>query len=243
MHTIRLLLLTWSALLVLSQPAPAQNCPPGWSLLKDGNCLVPGYRPCGRGGCAPDARCEKGRCVGGAAGPTCSRGNTCGRGEGCTPAGQCYNLTHHYLCGSEVCMRGYNYPPGDPCLPCVSSAPVVSQDDMAVCKSASTRETADRNIAACTRVINNANTSRSDLPSLYQARCVEWVAKGDLRLAIADCNQAIAFDGDYHAAYNARGSAYEALGDVNQAIADYSRAASLGLEEGRKNLVRLQARK
>ena len=240
MPFIRILLLLCSTLFVLAEPSSAQTCPPGWSTLKNGNCLVPGYRPCGSGGCAPDARCEKGRCVGGAAGPTCYKGNTCGRGEGCTPAGQCYNLTHHFLCGNEVCMRGYNYPPGDPCIPCMSSAPVVSQDDMTVCKSPSTRDTADRNIAACTRVINNPNTSRSVLPSVYQARCVEWTTKGDFRLAIADCNQALALSADYHAAYNARGSAYEALGDRNQAIADYSRAASLGLEDGRQNLIRLR---
>jgi len=241
MRFILALLVAAFALLLVSEPAAAQ-CPPGWGKDKrDGSCIVPGYRSCGVGkSCAPGSKCQRGQCVGGVAAVNC--GNyTCGRGEGCGPTGGCYNLRHQFICGSYTCMVGYNYAPGDSCAPCMGAARSSGQDDMTVCKSASTAETADRNIAACTRVINDPRTSRRTLPSVYQARCVEWATKRDFNRAIADCNQALSLSPDYHAAYNARGSAYEGLGDINQAIADYRRAASFGLEEARQNLVRLRA--
>lgn len=112
-------------------------------------------------------------------------------------------------------------------------------DDLDVCLSPSTVETADRNIAACTRAIQDPRTSRINLSHAYTGRCAEWSSKKEYKRAIDDCNQALAIHGNSSYAYNNRGTAYQGLGDIKRAKADYNKAASMGLEIARDNLRKL----
>ena len=233
--TFRYFLLGAFTLLLFAEPASAQ-CPHGWSVNPaNGHCILPGYTPCDNFACGPGRRCiGGGRCTGGVAGPRCGRNNTCAQGEACTPWGGCFNPRYQFVCGNQVCMVGFDYAAFDPCTPCM--------DDRTLCLRPSTPEKADQNLAACTRIINNRRSNRNDLARAYQARCVEWLTKRDFHRAIDDCNQSLKLDPGYHGAYNSRGSAYEALGDINKAIADYRKAASLGLDDAQKNLMRLRVR-
>ena len=108
--------------------------------------------------------------------------------------------------------------------------------DLEVCLSPSTAETADRNIAACTRAIQDPRTSRKNLSNAYTGRCAEWSTKKEYKRAIADCNQALAIERNNAYAFNNRGTAYQGLGDIKRATADYNKAASMGIEIARENL-------
>jgi hypothetical protein len=240
MHFIIAFLLAASTFFTMAVPAEAQ-CPPGWTLDKKHNsCIVPGYIPCGNGSsCAPGSKCQRGKCVGLAPTVRCSNGSTCVAGEGCIPGGGCYSLAYQYLCGNHHCMKGFNYQPNHECFPCMGSAPIAIQDDWTLCTRPSTSETADTNIAACTRIISNPATTRERLIEAYQARCVEWLTKNQFNLALDDCSAAIARAPNYILALRSRAFAYEALGNRNSALADYRRAASLGDESSRRELIRL----
>lgn len=233
MHFIRHFMFAAFALLLFAEAASAQ-CPPDWRVLPNGECLVPGHVWCGgTASCPPGSRClGGGRCSSLPIAVRCRGGITCTHGQGCGPNGTCYDLRHQYLCGNGTCMVGYNYGPYDPCTACMP--------DSAKCQRPSTPETAAENIAACDRAISSPRTKRSDLPALYQARCVEWIQRKDFGRAIADCTQAIALEPNYHAAYSSRGNAYEGLGDKQQAIADYERALSQGNQSARQHLTRLR---
>jgi Tfp pilus assembly protein PilF len=142
-------------------------------------------------------------------------------------------------------MKGFNYQRQHDCFPCMKStskASVRNQDDWRMCTSPSKVETVDRNIAACTRIIDNPKTSRDDLIIAYHARCVEYNTKKEFHLALLNCNASLSGTPDTAVTLNSRGVAYEGLGKIDQAIADYRRAASLGSEDARRNLVNLGAK-
>jgi len=118
------------------------------------------------------------------------------------------------------------------------SEPVEAQSDFDVCLGDSTDETRDRNIAACTKVIQNPKTSRAIKAIAYQSRCLELSTKGDFKRAIADCNEAIAIEPN-GSGYYSRGIAYRGIGDIKRARADYEKAASMGHDVARRELRKL----
>ena len=202
-----------------------------------------GYSPCGTGGCPQGTKCDASglRCVGRPAdGPKCPSGINCFRGQGCGPSGGCYDLTYEYLCGNHTCIVGKDYPASDVCAPCKATAPHAAlpnqQDDLAICASPSTIDTADRNIAACTRVINNSRYTRQNIAVAYSSRCADWITKKDFDRALADCDQAIIVDPNQARAFAIRGSVYKHMGALERAIADFKKALTMGDEEARKSL-------
>ncbi|MGO9135188.1 MAG: tetratricopeptide repeat protein [Methylovirgula sp.] len=85
----------------------------------------------------------------------------------------------------------------------------------------------DRQITACTALIETGKETRDKQAAAYNNRGVAYAAKGDLDRAIADFDQAIRLDPKDEVAYKNRGGAYKAKGDFDRAIADYSEAIRL----------------
>ena len=72
-----------------------------------------------------------------------------------------------------------------------------------------------------------AQTSRADSAASYIYRGNDWLTKGEVDLAIADYNLAIAFDPRSSVAFINRGRIWELKGDLERALAHYSRAIEL----------------
>src|SRR5262249_57701946 len=68
-----------------------------------------------------------------------------------------------------------------------------------------------------------AQNSRADSAASYLNRGNDWLTKGELDLAIADYNLAIAFDPRSAMAFFNLGRIWELKGDLDRALADYSR--------------------
>ena len=104
-------------------------------------------------------------------------------------------------------------------------ASAASQADRDQCADVGDRAATDRNIAACTRILDD----RSD-PNQTAAlgnRCRLWIAKGNLDRAIADCDEAIRRDPKDANVYVDRGNAHAARRDFDRAIADFDAAIGL----------------
>jgi lipoprotein NlpI len=89
----------------------------------------------------------------------------------------------------------------------------------------------DRQITACTSLIESGKVSRQDQAVAHHNRGLAYAVKGDLDRAIADFTEAIRLDPKDASAHNDRGSAYMAKGDFDRAIADYSEAIRLDPKE------------
>jgi len=107
-------------------------------------------------------------------------------------------------------------------LALVSIAPALA-DDWETCAKGK----GDESIAACSRAIKSGTYTGRVLALAYSNRGVEWKAKGDLKQAVADYDEAIKADPQQGAAYNNRGIAYAALGSYDRAITDYDEAIKL----------------
>jgi lipoprotein NlpI len=111
----------------------------------------------------------------------------------------------------------------------VISSPVLadSQSDLEQCKFVGEISNADRSIAACDRVINDAKVTGANRAIALSNRCGWWWAKKDPDRALSDCNEAIKVDRTYATAYINRGNAYLSKGDVEHAFGDFNEAIRL----------------
>jgi tetratricopeptide (TPR) repeat protein len=82
----------------------------------------------------------------------------------------------------------------------------------------------DRNIAGCTRIIEDATEGETMRAVAYVARGLAWQAKGDLDRALADYTDAIRVNPRDALAYNNRGLLWREKGDADRAIADLTDA-------------------
>jgi tetratricopeptide (TPR) repeat protein len=82
----------------------------------------------------------------------------------------------------------------------------------------------DRNIAGCTRLIEDDHESAKVRSIAYVGRGLAWQSKGDRDRAMADFSAAIRLDPDNSLAYSDRGILWREKNDVDRAIADFSEA-------------------
>jgi tetratricopeptide (TPR) repeat protein len=82
----------------------------------------------------------------------------------------------------------------------------------------------DRNIAGCTRIIEDDAEGDTMHAVAYVARGLAWQAKGNLDRALADYTDAIRLNPRDALAYNNRGLLWREKGDADRAIADLTDA-------------------
>jgi tetratricopeptide (TPR) repeat protein len=82
----------------------------------------------------------------------------------------------------------------------------------------------DRQITACTALIQSTRESRPNQSVAHYNRGNAYSAKGDRGLAIADYTETIRLDPQDASAYIRRGTTWHAMGNLNRAIADYDQA-------------------
>ena len=85
----------------------------------------------------------------------------------------------------------------------------------------------DRNIAGCTRIIEDADEGKTMRGVAYVARGLAWQKKGDLDRALADYTEAIKINPKDALAYNNRGMLWRERGDSDRAIADFTAAIAI----------------
>ncbi len=85
----------------------------------------------------------------------------------------------------------------------------------------------DRQITACTSLIESGKETRPDQAAAYDNRGAAYAFKGDFDRAIANFTEAIRLDPKDVFAFHNRGIAYAAKGDFDRAIADDSEAVRL----------------
>ena len=86
---------------------------------------------------------------------------------------------------------------------------------------------ADRNIAGCTRIAEDAHESSVMRSAAYVARGLAWQSKGDTDHALSDFNAAIRINPKDSLAYNNRGMLWRERGDADRAIADFTAAIAI----------------
>jgi tetratricopeptide (TPR) repeat protein len=86
---------------------------------------------------------------------------------------------------------------------------------------------ADRNIAGCTRIAEDAHESSVIRSAAYVARGLAWQSKGDTDHALSDFNAAIRINPKDSLAYNNRGMLWRERGDADRAIADFTAAIAI----------------
>jgi len=85
----------------------------------------------------------------------------------------------------------------------------------------------DRNIAGCTRIVDDAGEKPTVRGAAYVARGLAWQKKGDSDRALADYNGAIRMNPKDALAYNNRGMLWRERGDSDRAIADFTAAIAI----------------
>jgi tetratricopeptide (TPR) repeat protein len=86
---------------------------------------------------------------------------------------------------------------------------------------------ADRNIAGCTQIIDDAGEKPVVRGAAYVARGLAWQKKGDDDRALADFNGAIRVNPKDALAYNDRGLLWRERGESDRAIADFTAAIAI----------------
>jgi tetratricopeptide (TPR) repeat protein len=86
---------------------------------------------------------------------------------------------------------------------------------------------ADRNIAGCTRIVDDASETAIVRGAAYVARGLAWQKKGDDVRALADFNSAIKVNPKDALAYNDRGMLWRERGESDRAIADFTAAIAI----------------
>src|SRR5207342_2826928 len=95
--------------------------------------------------------------------------------------------------------------------------------DMDLCNGAA-GTSVERQIAACTELIEAHVTAPQSLAIVYNNRGIASARKGDYEQAIKDYDQSVKLDPTYSKAFNNRGIAYQKQGDHERALADFSTA-------------------
>ena len=85
----------------------------------------------------------------------------------------------------------------------------------------------DRNIAGCTRIIEDVDEGKTMRGIAYVARGLAWQKKGDLDRALSDFSDAIRLNPQDALAYNDRGMLWRERGDSDRAIEDFTAAIKL----------------
>jgi tetratricopeptide (TPR) repeat protein len=81
----------------------------------------------------------------------------------------------------------------------------------------------DRNIAGCTRIIEDRGESKRIRGIAYVGRAIAWHQKGDLGRTIADLTQAVRLNPKDALAYNNLGSLWREKGDLDRAITEFTK--------------------
>src|SRR5580698_11373241 len=102
----------------------------------------------------------------------------------------------------------------------IGQCAAATQSDWDSCTS----QDRDRNIPACTRIIEDASTSDSDRFDAYLWRGGDYVAQSAFDLALRDYSNAIKLNPRNITAFGGRAIANFRKGDRDQAIIDYSLA-------------------
>lgn len=102
----------------------------------------------------------------------------------------------------------------------VLAAPRAAHDD---CNSSN----ADRNIAGCTRVLEDTTESDRVRAIAHVGRGLAWQSKGERDKAMVDFSAAIRLDPDDSLAWSDRGALWRELNDLDRAIADFTEAIRL----------------
>lgn len=112
-----------------------------------------------------------------------------------------------------------------------ASGPVQTQsgDDFQLCEKA--REIPELGIGGCTRIIDLAQLSGSNLAIAYHNRGIARTYMGEYDAAIADFDMAIRVNPKAARAFTSRGIAWHARGDYERAIADYDSAIGLNPQD------------
>lgn len=95
-----------------------------------------------------------------------------------------------------------------------------SQKDHDDCNS----ENAERNIAGCTRIINDSTESEKVRGIAHVGRGIAWQGKGERDKALADFTDAIRLNPNDSLAYSNRGIIWREKHEVDRAIADFTEA-------------------
>jgi tetratricopeptide (TPR) repeat protein len=85
----------------------------------------------------------------------------------------------------------------------------------------------DRNIAGCTRIIDDVGEGATMRGVAYVARGLAWQKKGDFDRALTDFSDAIRMNPKDALAYNDRGMLWRGRGDLERAIADFTAAIAI----------------
>ena len=96
-----------------------------------------------------------------------------------------------------------------------------------ICYQAATYGAINRDLQMCTRAIEHEEMTRIDLAATYSNRGILWAARGDLKHALADQNQAIKINPESARAYVNRASVFHLLKKYDLALADYNTALAL----------------
>jgi lipoprotein NlpI len=96
--------------------------------------------------------------------------------------------------------------------------------DLDRCKFVGQFSNADQSIAACDRIIGDAQVVGSNRAAALSSRCGWRWAKQDADRALADCNEAIGIDSARADAYVNRGNVYLSKGDADHALSDFNEA-------------------
>jgi tetratricopeptide (TPR) repeat protein len=102
-----------------------------------------------------------------------------------------------------------------------------SKRDHEWCASPTTPATSDRNIAACTRIINDPKESERSKGEAYNNRAWEYLKAGKAAEGLPDVERSLKSNPNYGPALDTRGHIFEALGRREEAIADFRRALKL----------------
>ena len=109
----------------------------------------------------------------------------------------------------------------------LAAAPAFGQSaDWDQCKDVNNEATADRSLAACTRILNDRREASNHAMALRN-RCGIYYTKGDLEHALADCNQAWLKEPKSPILYNRRGLIWLHKKEYDRAIADFDQAILL----------------
>jgi tetratricopeptide (TPR) repeat protein len=101
------------------------------------------------------------------------------------------------------------------------------QVDSAPCVAAAAADDADRTIAVCGALVDNAKTAKPDRVKALIARAGAHARKEMLDSAIGDYDAALRLDPALADIFNARGELWRSKGDRARALADFAAAARL----------------